>query len=274
MESFMPPSIFLVSEPSFDLAEMDEFLRESHTSWRRTPCTTPGEQIVEAAGRICYMSFGEKQSPRDTHEYIKRLVTQGHESVLEHVNWGFIISGVSRAFTHQLVRHRVGFSFSQLSQQYHEETDAEFIEPHVNLPPEAKAAWDRAMATAKKAYGEILESLRFLESKSKREDGCVREVRRAIRSTARSVLPSATQTKIWVTANARAWRHFFSVRGSIVGDLEMRQVSAEILRIVKAKAPALFFDFDIEMLPDQSPIVTHRVMSIERTPVTAGDRQD
>src|SRR6266481_3506505 len=274
MELFMPLKIFLVSEPSFDLAEMDEFLRESHTSWRRTARTKPGEQIVEAAGRICYMSFGEKQSPRDTHEYVKRLVDQGHESVLEHVNWGFIISCVSRAFTHQLVRHRVGFSFSQLSQQYHEETDAEFIEPQVNLPPEAKAAWDHAMATAKKAYGEILESLRFLESKSKREDGCVKEVRRAIRSTARSVLPNATQTKIWVTVNARALRHFFSVRGAIAGDLEMRQVSAEMLRIVKIKAPALFFDFDIETLPDQTPIVTHKAMSSERTPVTAGDRQD
>ena len=270
----MPPRIFLVSEPAFDFAEMDEFLSENHTSWKRTPRTTPGEQIVEAAGRICYMSFGEKQSPRDTNEYIKRLITQGHESVLEHVNWGFIMSGVSRAFTHQLVRHRAGFSFSQLSQQYHEETDAEFIEPHVNLPPEARVAWDHAMATAKKAYGEILESLRFLESKSKREDGCVKEVRRAIRSTARSVLPNATQTKIWVTANARALRHFFSVRGAIVGDLEMRQVSAEMLRIVKAKAPALFFDFDIETLPDQTPIVIHKTPSSEQTPVPVGDRQD
>src|SRR5216683_5471566 len=153
----MPPRIFLVSEPSFDFAEMDEFLRESHTSWRKTARTTPAEQLVEAAGRICYMSFGGKQSSRDTNEYVRRLVIQGHESVLEHVSWGFIIAGVSRAFTHQLVRHRVGMSFSQLSQQYHEETDAEFIEPQVNLPPHARAAWERAMATAKKAYGEILE---------------------------------------------------------------------------------------------------------------------
>ncbi len=269
----MPPRIYLVSEPAFDLAEMDDFLQDSRTSWRRTVRTTPAEQIVEAAGRICYMSFGEKQSPRDTQEYVKHLIDQGHESVLEHANWGFIISGISRAFTHQLVRHRVGFAFSQLSQQYHEETNAEFIEPQVNLPPEAKAAWDHAMATAKRAYADILESLRFLESKSEREEGCVKEVRRAIRSTARSVLPNATQTKIWVTANARALRHFFSVRGGIVGDLEMRQVSAEILRIVKAKAPALFFDFDIETLPDQTPIVTYKAMSNKRTPVSAGDRQ-
>lgn len=270
----MAPKIYVVSEPSFNVAEMNEFLRENRTSWRKTPRTTPAEQIVEAAGRICYMSFGEKQSPRDTQEYVRRLIGQGHESVLEHVSWSFIMAGVSRAFTHQLVRHRIGFSFSQLSQQYHEETDAEFIEPQINLPPEARAAWDRAMATAKKAYGEILDSLRFLESKATREENCLKEVRRAIRSTARSVLPNATQTKIWVTANARALRHFLSVRGGLVGDLEMRQVSAEILSIVKAGAPSLFFDFEIEMLHDQTPMVIHKPTSNEPAQVTAGDRQD
>lgn len=264
----MAPRIYLVGEQSFNVAEMEEFLRENRTFWRKTPQTTPAEQIVEAAGRICYMSFGEKQSPRDTHEYMRRLVEQGHESVLEHVSWCFVITGVSRAFTHQLVRHRVGFSFSQLSQQYHEETDAEFIEPHVELPPEARAAWDGAMATARKAYGEILDSLRFLESKAKRDDDCLKEVRRAIRSTARSVLPNATQTKIWVTANARALRHFFSVRGNLVGDLEMREVSAEILRLVKPKAPSLFFDFEIEMLPDGTPIVIRKTPSNEPAQVT------
>jgi thymidylate synthase (FAD) len=270
----MPPRIFLVSEPSFDLSAMTEFLRENQTSWKRTPGTSAAEQIVEAAGRICYMSFGDKQSPRSTGEYISRLIDQGHESVLEHVNWSFIISGVSRAFTHQLVRHRVGFSFSQLSQQYHEETKAEFIEPQVDLPPEARVAWDHAMATAKKAYAEILESLRAVEARMQSGETCLKEVRRAIRSTARSVLPNATQTKICVTANARALRHFFTVRGALVGDLEMRQVCAGLLKIVKAKALSLFFDFEIETLPDGTSIVIHKISTTEPAPVTVGDRQD
>jgi len=271
----MPPKVFLLNEPAFDFAAMDDFLRENRVSWRKTPSATPAEQIVEAAGRICYMSFGKKQSPRSNPEYIKRLIGQGHESVLEHVTWGFLISGVSRAFTHQLVRHRAGFSFSQLSQQYHEETDAEFIEPHVNLPPEARVAWDHAMATSKKAYADILNSLRYLESKTEREEGCLKEARRAIRSTARSVLPNATQTKIWVTANARAWRHFLSVRGALVGDLEMRQVSAEILRIVRKKAPALFYDFELQTLPDGTPTVIHRTASSgEPSLLPVGDPQD
>jgi thymidylate synthase (FAD) len=253
----MPPRVYLVSETSFDLSEMETFLRDNHTSWKRTPGTTAADQTVEAAGRICYMSFGRHQSPRDNGEYVKHLVNQGHESVLEHVSWGFLITGVSRAFTHQLVRHRVGFSFSQLSQQYHEETEAEFVEPHVDLPPQAKEAWDRAITTAKKAYADILDSLRSLENQPS-QDLCLREIRRAIRSTARGVLPNATETKIWATVNARALRHFLSLRGSIPGDLEMRQVAAELLRIVKRKASSLFFDFDIDMMSDGSPIVIHR----------------
>src|SRR6266852_5156044 len=156
----MPPRIYLVSEPSVGLAEMEEFLGDSRASWRRTSPTTPAEQIVEAAGRICYMSFGEKQSPRDTHEYVKRLVTQGHESVLEHVSWGFIISGVSRAFTHQLVRHRVGFAFSQLSQQYHDEGDASFVEPwNLRASPRASAVWKSHMKASVEAYREITRAI-------------------------------------------------------------------------------------------------------------------
>lgn len=253
----MPPRVYLVSETTFDPSEMEAFLRDNHTSWKKTSGTTSAEQIVEASGRICYMSFGEHQSPRDNAEYVKHLVNQGHESVLEHVSWGFLITGVSRAFTHQLVRHRVGFSYSQLSQQYHEETEAQFIEPHVDLPPRAKKAWDRAVTTAKQAYTEILDSLRSLEDQTT-DDLCVREIRRAIRSTARGVLPNAIETKIWTTVNARALRHFFQVRGAIAGDLEMRRVAAELLRIVKRRAPSLFFDFDLDMMSDGSPIVIHR----------------
>jgi thymidylate synthase (FAD) len=255
---------------------MDAFLRENQTSWKKTPDISQAEQIVEVAGRICYMSFGDKQSPRKNGQYIQRLIDQGHESVLEHVSWGFILTGISRAFTHQLVRHRVGFSFSQLSQQYHEETDAEFIEPQVDLPPHARAAWERAMLTAKQAYAEILDSLRSLEKHGPTDDVALKEVRRAVRSTARSVLPNATQTKIFVTANARALRHFFSVRGALAGDLEMRQVAAEMLRFVKQTAPSLFFDFEIDMMSDGSPIVVNRSSSDSNslTPVTANRHKD
>ena len=123
-------SIRCISHPSFDQGVFLDFLNENGLTWIQKGNATEAEHLVEASGRLCYMSFGEQnQSPRNTNEYIMNLIVQGHESVLEHLNWTFLITGVSRAFTHQLVRHRAGFSYSQLSQQYHDESEAEFVVP-------------------------------------------------------------------------------------------------------------------------------------------------
>ncbi len=239
--------------------EHREFLRHHGTVWHQITEdreVTPAERLIEFAGRICYMSFS-RPAPRTNAEYIARLINQGHESVLEHANWTFVVSGVSRACTHQLVRHRAGFSYSQLSQQYHDESQADFVEPHeLERHPELREIWRRATGAALDAYREILTKLDAdsLEGRSLHDKA---EVRRAIRSIARSVLPNATATAIMITANGRALRHFFQVRGSILGDEEMRRVSAAIFRAVKPDAPAIFFDFVAEELPDGSPIVRH-----------------
>ncbi len=252
----MSVKVYLVSRPQFDVDSLLSFLRDQGTIWRRGAGAPSAEEIVEVAGRICYMSFGQNQSPRTNAEYIQRLILMGHESVLEHVNWTFLITGVSRAFTHQLVRHRVGFAFSQLSQQYHDETDAEFVEPSLlRKAPGALAAWQRTVVVAKQAYRDILKSLQALETQSGVEFQ-KKELSRAIRSAARSLLPNATETKILITANARALRHLFKVRGSIPGDEEMRQAAAELLRHLQVEAPSIFFDFKIGTLADGSPIVT------------------
>ena len=230
--------------------EIAKFLQAESVSWKRTAEATSVEELIEVCGRICYMSFGSNQSPRTTAEYITNLVVSGHESVLEHASWTFIVLGVSRAFTHQLVRHRVGFSFSQLSQQYHDERSARFV-----IPPEllnskrAEKIWVKHVENSLKAYEEITVALK--KNQGSRKNMSAKEYRRSIRSAARSVLPNATETKVAVTANARALRHFLDVRGSIPGDIEMRKVAAELLRIVRADAPAVFADFSIE-LPKQS----------------------
>lgn len=248
--------IYLLSRPQFDVETFLGFLEDAgQGEWRRTPDALQPEEIVEAAGRVCYMSFGARQSPRSCDEYIRNLIQQGHESVLEHVSWTFLLTGVSRAFTHQLVRHRVGFAFSQLSQQYHEETDASFIEPCLlHEIPGAHAAWTEAMRLAKKSYIDILKLLQRQETDSL--SGLdAKEAARAMRSAARSVLPNATETKIVMTANARALRHFLKVRGAIEGDEEMRVASAELLRCLQSEAPAIFNDFSLEHLEDGSPMV-------------------
>ena len=265
----MEPTIHLIARSQFDEAAFFAFLNEENVEWRRTPGASPPEEVVEVAGRTCYMSFGRTQSNRTNREYISNLIESGHESVLEHVSWTFLISNVSRAFTHQLVRHRVGFAFSQLSQQYHDEIDARFvIPPHLESVPKAREAWNKAVHAAKEAYSTINEMLHESELSSS-DDLDRKELNRAIRSAARSVLPNATETKIVVTANARALRHLFEVRGSIPGDIEMRLVVSALLEIVRSEAPAIFFDFDVERLSDGSPIIRKAGLAIKnnRLPV-------
>jgi thymidylate synthase (FAD) len=201
------------------------------------------------------MSFGEAQSPRSNSEYVHNLISMGHESVLEHAAWTLLISGISRAFSHQLVRHRVGFSFSQLSQQYHDESDTKFVMPE-SLRSNRRAAeiWSDIVERSRAAYKAILDEV----NESGKEDLAAKETKRAMRSAARSVLPNATETKVVVTANARALRHFLRVRGDIVGDIEMRRVCGLLLGVMKSEAPSLFSDFEIASLPDGTPIVRSR----------------
>jgi thymidylate synthase (FAD) len=252
--------IFLIGRPQFDIDAFISFLADEQMDWHRTSGATIPEEIVEVAGRVCYMSFSDRQSPRSNADYIRNLIKQGHESVLEHVSWTFLLAGVSRAFTHQLVRHRVGFSFSQLSQQYHEETGATFVEPaHLSKSPRAMQAWREAVDKARESYSVILDSLNELNG-SPGLDLQQKEFKRAIRSAARSVLPNATQTAIVMTANARALRHFFVVRGSIPGDVEMRQVASSLFKLVVGEAPSLFLDFKLEGLVDGSPALKHQAL--------------
>lgn len=259
------PKLFLVARSTFDYNAFLQFLADEQVSWLQTPSAADPENIVEAAGRVCYMSFGTRQYRKDNREYIHNLLRQGHESVLEHVSWSFILTGVSRGFSHQLVRHRVGFAFSQLSQQYHDEKEARFVEPSIIARfPHLSELWRRSVDDARHVYQELVaflntEEFRVLSQLDKRE------FQRAMRTAARSVLPSATATKIFITANARAIRHFLTVRGGIPGDAEMRAVSALILSTLSKEAPALFADFTLETWSDGLPIVRQIDLTNEST---------
>ncbi|MGX5214771.1 FAD-dependent thymidylate synthase [Streptomyces violaceus] len=246
------PKIYVVSRPSIDFTELSRFLEDEGLSWRRS-AERPADSLVEFAGRVCYMSFGKRQSKRSNAEYVANLIRQGHESVLEHASWTFLLSGVSRAFTHQLVRHRPGWSFSQLSQQYHDERQSSVITPRqMGSDPEMLMEWQEIIGRCHDFYAKIIERL---SSSVGTGDLDQREALRRIRSAARSVLPESTETKIAVTANARAIRHFLTVRGSILGDDEMRLVSAALLNSVRVDAPAIFADFSVQDMKDGLPIV-------------------
>lgn len=257
-------NLYKISSPSFNQTEFNRFLTAEGCNWLQTEGASEAEDIVEASGRLCYMSFGTKQSPKDNNSYIRHLISQGHESVLEHVNWTFVLTGISRAFTHQLVRHRVGFSYSQLSQQYHDESDATFVLPkHISEDEEASAIWKRAISATHNTYRELLALLDKKESDSTALPE--REKLRLLRSEARSVLPNATETKIAITVNARALRHFLEVRGAIEGDIECREVSAALLEAVRPDAPSIFEDFEVHNWSDNLPIVLKQPLISKKT---------
>jgi len=238
MTGHSDPRLYVIARPALDLEAVTRFLHDEAVSWRRTADATGPEELVELAGRICYMAFGDGQSPRSNEEYLSRLIEQGHESVLEHACWTFLLTGVTRAFTHQLVRHRIGFSYSQLSQQYHDERDTRAVMPEaIRARPHLVAIWQDAVLGAQQAYRDLIDAL--AQDDSALSD---REALRLMRSAARTVLPEGIETKIAFSANARALRHLLIERGSLTGDEEMRRVCVLILDAVRKDAPGLFPD--------------------------------
>jgi thymidylate synthase (FAD) len=249
--------LFLISRPSIDLESIHSFLDSEDVTWNIGKDELTAESLVEMAGRICYMSFGKKQSTQ-TGIFIKNIIDKGHDSVLEHANWSFIVSGITRSFSHQLVRHRIGFSYSQLSQQYAEHRSADYIAPQLlSTVPEAKKAWDNILEQIDAVYNSLINTLESDQFKGNMELK-KKELKRAIRSVARSILPNAAATKIVFTANARSLRHLLKTRGAIEGDYEMREFALKLYNILVKEAPAIFSDFGPELLADGSTIVIQK----------------
>ena len=245
MRILREPTIYLLGRQTLDQGELDRFLRDHGVTWH-TDSDVAAEVLCEVAGRVCYMSFARPR-PGGNSGYLGHIKEVGHGSVLEHAVWNFLITGVSRSLTHELVRHRAGFGYSQLSQRYVDESIAEYVEPDVIAEdPELHRIWQDAIAHSHQAYQLLAEKLqaRF----SDEPDRTAR--RKAARQAARSVLPNATETKIFVTANARAIRHFLEQRGSRSAETEIRKLANVWLRLMKKEAPNLFDDYEEIPLPD------------------------
>ena len=237
------PKVYLVGRQSVDAEAIAEFLGDHDATWQ-TDTEVGAEALAEMAGRVCYMSYGKGR--KTNREFIGHLVEVGHGSVLEHAVWSFLVTGVSRSFTHELVRHR-HFSYSQLSQRYVNESDSDFIEPDVIAgDAELHVVWSEAVDAARKAYDALVEGLQ--KHYADIPEATLR--RKMARQAARSVLPNATETKIFVTGNARALRHFIEMRGSEHADVEIRKVAVQMLRLLQKESPGLFSDYELTPLPD------------------------
>jgi thymidylate synthase (FAD) len=239
------PTVYVVGRQQIGAPELDRFLADHGVAWQ-TDTEVAGEHLVEAAGRVCYMSFA-KPRPGGNATYIGHILEVGHGSVLEHAVWNLLITGVSRSLTHELIRHRAGWGYSQLSQRYVDESVAEYVEPDpIAEDPELHALWLDAIGQAHEAYVRLTQKLQ--EKFADEPDRTLR--RKLARQAARSVLPNATETKIFATANARALRHFIELRGSRHAETEIRKLAVAVLRLMQSEAPNLFGDYELVPLPD------------------------
>jgi thymidylate synthase (FAD) len=238
----------ILHKPTVRLLGLTNFEKPEDLEWD-TDTDIQSQQLIELAGRACYQSWANP-SGRTNAEYISNMLAQGHLSVIEHASASFLLSGVSRSLTHELVRHR-HLSFSQRSQRYVAEEDAGMVEPEaIAADPEAHAIFEETVNRCLEGYKRINQILR--ERYTEVEDRTLR--RKLARQAARSVLPNATETQIVVTGNFRAWRHFIRVRANEHADIEIRTVALEILRLLKQTAPAVFNDFQIKALEDGTEV--------------------
>ena len=245
-ESAEKQGVEVVDEPTVVLIGRTEFIKPDYVPWQ-TDTDVDSQALIEFAGRQCYRSWSNPAG-RTNEGYIQNMMDMGHMSVIEHTFTSFHISGVSRSFTHELVRHR-HLSFSQLSQRYVDEREEPVVEPEaISSDPELHEIFSEVAAHSQQAYEQIVERLdevlADVESKTDR--------RKLARQAARSVLPNATQTEIVVSGNYRAWRHFLNLRCSTYAEAEIRTVAMKILGILKEESPVIFGDYKEITAPDGS----------------------
>lgn len=233
MEILRAPRLTLIARP--------QFVEPPHLPVQWKGPASDGEKLAEFAGRICYMS---QQNPagRTTAEYLTNILRQGHGSVFEHAVYVVLVEGISRSCSHELVRHRAGFGYSQLSQRYVDESHAAFVmPPAIQGDARLEAEWTAQVEAAQGAYVQAVD--RLMEKYEWVTDKVHR--RKMAREAARSVLPNATEVKIVVSANVRAWRTMLELRLGEGAELEIRRMAVATLRLLQGEAPAFFADFEI-----------------------------
>ena len=216
------------------------------------PTTNNGIVYIRRNGKVhfsgnCYMSF-ECPRPGGNKTYIEHIKESKHGSVFEHGVWNFLFTDVSRSLTHELIRHRAGMGYSQLSQRFVDSKDVSFVIPDlIEQDAELYEEWLQCVIRARDFYAKCSKRL---QQKLKDKGLKGTDAKKRANQAARSVLPNATETKIFVTANARAIRHFLEQRGSAGADREIRQLANVLLETMLVEAPALFCDYKTKALED------------------------
>ena len=254
------PGLALISKPDVDISGISDFLEGFPKDYefikylKDLVKLPPAEKLTKVAGQTCYMSFGPKRTwNKDAQKYFDNIILSGHGSVMEHANFSFLIWGVSRSFTHEIVRHRAGCAYSQVSQRYVSGRVLRFVErAEYQKDKHLHQLFEERIDRAYKEYSKMAD---YLYSKQEKGDKILSgdektDLRKKVQQVSRSLLPNETEAPIVVTANVRAWRHMINMRASNHAEVEIRNVFFNIYKILKEVSPMLFKDFKIVHLPD------------------------
>lgn len=255
------PKIYIVGRQQVDEESLAEFFDDQKIPWEANEIAVgpAGEALATIAGRTCYMSFANPR-PGGNKAYLEHILQSRHGSVLEHAVWNIIFTGISRTLSHEMVRHRVGWGFSQLSQRYVDESNARMVLPPALGQPYADfnqgledgqpipesvelfLSWNEAQENSLRSYRKLFGLLMNSATTSFPQV----EQRKWARSAARSVLPGATETIVFATGNARAIRHMIELRSGLGADQEFRRLAVKLQELMEIEAPNLFGDYGID----------------------------
>ena len=231
MESFFTPKAYLIARPSLNAEGVAMFLKDHNYEWQIQDTPSDGDLLPEFCGRMCYCSFGKKQGRKTNHEYMKNIIEMGHGSVIEHANYTILFAHVSRGFTHEMVRHRAGFAYSQESTHYIDYTPETF---KGYIPKDLdNGIWEMNENVMKIAVEGYKHTYNALTKKGmKKKEAC---------AIARQLLPTGTEAKLAVTGNVRAWRHFMETRGNKHNVPEIRDAAICVFDILINECPNLLY---------------------------------
>lgn len=251
------PKVYLIAKTYLcddykqDIPELVDFYHDEEIDWRHEKQTC--SDLTEVAGRVCYMSF-EKPRPGGNHAYIEHIKELGHGSVLEHGSFSFLFTGVSRGFSHELVRHRAGMAYSQLSTRYVDSKHFRYVMPEAAKGNTAiEQMFIGAFLEAHSSYEAIHEKALLSICQGEKP---TTEQRKIARGIARSVLPTNVETKIVVTGNCRAWRNILEQRMSRGAEIEIRKVMNLVYDVLVKEEPNIFGDYVVEDLGDGTRHIT------------------
>ncbi len=260
------PGVVMVSRPHVNLSGVAGFLAGfdrdlKFPEYLDDPTPISGtEALIKFAGQLCYYSFGANRTFNEkADEYFKNIKSSRHGSVCEHGNFSFLIYGVPRSFTHELVRHRAGAAFSQVSQRYVDGSTLRFVErPASAADPELHKMFLDWIDLSSVQYEK--RAARLLALQQSGFAGLIgekkRDLRKKINQDARACLPNEAEAPIFVTLNVRALRHVIEMRADSPADIEIRAVAMTLYSMALSQAPLLFNDYTVVPQPDGFPAVS------------------